>query len=533
LFIHKVEITDFRQFKNKEIKLGKYITAIAGFNATGKSTLLALLAQCGELKGHKSIVHSSFRADLSEILKFSEDNDRKIPYVATLYFIEKPLSDDYPSSITFRAFFQGYNGKQRYRIIPKKTPEWKTERKLSWPTLYLGLGRLYPVGESVEVTAEKLQTKLDDSDNSFIIDNAKDILSLNDDIDNFTAMKLQETEKKKAIGFNTDTYNYLCNSAGQDNIGQILLTVLSCKKLKDNLGDKWYGGLLLIDEVDAVLHPLAQNKLVKFLYNQAKSIGFQVVFTTHSLSLLEFLSDKTQYNTDDRINNYEIVYITNANRVHQIVPNPSFDLMYRDLMVTYEDPSRKIPLFSEDEEARFFIRTILENYLPKINLLEVSMGCDNLLGLLTSDFKNFSHYLFILDGDVKDSTLQEYAAKVSLPKLNCVIKLPGNKRPEELLWDYINSMDADHPFLNSGLRYGYTLRAFQESGPMSDKYNGYDKDRKKYKEWFKDNKTVIEMIIPYWIRYNQSEVNNFIDSFITAYNITAKLNFLPKIERMG
>ena len=50
MFISELYIERFRLFQNNSIKLGKYITAISGFNATGKSTVLGLLGHCGELK---------------------------------------------------------------------------------------------------------------------------------------------------------------------------------------------------------------------------------------------------------------------------------------------------------------------------------------------------------------------------------------------------------------------------------------------------------------------------------------------------
>lgn len=43
-------INDFRQFNNMEISLGKRLTVIAGRNSTGKSTILGILANSGELK---------------------------------------------------------------------------------------------------------------------------------------------------------------------------------------------------------------------------------------------------------------------------------------------------------------------------------------------------------------------------------------------------------------------------------------------------------------------------------------------------
>jgi len=324
----------------------------------------------------------------------------KIPVIGTITFEDVPsgMPAKYPSSISYRSTIQEGN---RYRIIPKKTDTRATETKISWPTLYLGLGRLYPVGESEDVQETPLVKKLSGAEKKFVLDNMDSILSTNEHPKDFTTASISETPKKKAVGLITDKYDYLCNSAGQDNLGQILVTILSFRKLKEQLEDQWRGGLLLIDELDATLHPLSQNKLVKFVYDQASELGMQVVFTTHSLGLLDYICNKTEYNSSTAVNNYELIYIKNANGPIEVSRNPSFEAIYNDLMATYHSlDSRKLPTFSEDAEARLIITKVLEKYSHRFNLLEAPFGCDPLLGMLSSDYNNFSHYLYILDGDV-------------------------------------------------------------------------------------------------------------------------------------
>ena len=70
-------IRDFRQFQNKEILLGKRVTILAGRNSTGKSTILGLLANSGELKKKDGTTFSGkqFRAEFSEILHGSKKYD--------------------------------------------------------------------------------------------------------------------------------------------------------------------------------------------------------------------------------------------------------------------------------------------------------------------------------------------------------------------------------------------------------------------------------------------------------------------------
>lgn len=533
MFISSLHIERFRPFDKNDFKIGKYVTAIAGFNCTGKSTILGLLGHCGELKGYKPLLHSGFRAELSEIIKFSINHDDKIRDIGTITFEDLPNlgNSNYPSSLSYRSTWQKYREGKRYRIIPKKTGSRTTVDKITWPTLYLGLGRLYPVGESVIVKETPLVKKLSETEKKFILDNMDSILSTNEHPKDFTAASIQETPKKKAVGLNTDKYDYKCNSAGQDNLGQILLTVLSFRRLKEQLGDNWCGGLLSIDEVDATLHPLAQNKLMNFLFDQADDIGIQVVFTTNSLSLLNHICSKTSHNKSTETNKYELIYISNANGPIEVFQNPSFSTIYNDLMAKYYGlDSKKLDVFSEDREARILIKMLLEKHAHAFNLLDVHFGQNQLLDMLTADYNSFCRYIYVLDGDVEDDIIQQYSKKISPAKLDCMVKLPGGKRPEQVLWEYLENMPPDHQFLEWGrINFNYSKRSFTENGPFSDKYNGCDKDREKYKRWFNDNVLVVDNLFKYWLEDNKEIVEKFVSDFVAAYNWVAPKCFMPMI----
>jgi len=531
MFISELYIEKFRLFKKITIKLGKHMTAIAGFNATGKSTVLGLLGHCGELKSRKfKPLLYTFKAELGEILKFSQPYDEKIADLGRITFAD--YKSPYPSQLSYRAFWQKYGDGLRYRIIPKRTAEWAFSGKIEWPTLYLGLGRLYPVGESLKVAKTNLSAKLLEEDMDYVINNMKDILSIRDDSKDFTIASISETKKKKGVGFNTDTYDYLCNSAGQDNLGQLLMAVLSFKKLKAQMDSNWQGGLLVVDELDAALHPLAQNKLVDFLYHQAEEIGLQIVFTTHSLGLLEYTCTKTDHNSATHVNGYELVSLTNANGPVEVVQNPPFDSIYKELMAVYCTPaSRRISIFSEDDEARFFIKKLLEKYSIRFKLLEVSFGKDQLLDTLADDFLSFSQYIYILDGDVSNEYIQERTKKMHPARVGCVLKLPGDKRPEQVIWEYLCKLPPDHKFLKwGGLQMGYSKRSIEENGPLSNKYNGCQKERDKFKKWFSDNTQLVNDIYSYWYEDNLQSAEKFVKDFVEAYNWIARRCFIPVIR---
>lgn len=528
--IDKLYINNFRLFKEKEFIIGKYITAISGLNATGKSTLLTLLGHCAEYKKGKPILKPSFKADLGEIIKFSEDYDIKLPLIGKLFFTDMQQNslEKFPSEISYRSTWQK-SPFPRYRILPKRTPTRNSDAKITWPTLYLGLSRLYPVGESGGINKIKI-INLSNEEKQFIFDNYRYILHSTDTPCDYTALSMEDTTKKKTIGISTDKYDYLCNSAGQDNLGQIIMAILSFKKLKDALSINWNGGLLLIDELDSTLHPRSQNNLVDFLFKQAKILDIQIVFTTHSLSLLEYICAKIENNNPIISNNYELIYITSANRDIQVFQNPSYEIIYNGLMVSYNYTNfRKISVFTEDKEARYFISKILEQYLHRIKLLEANLGNDQLLDLLSADYNNFSQYLFVLDGDTQQVKINKCAEKIQPKHLFNLLTLPGSKRPEEIIWDYLKSLPPDHHYLDNSHLTGRTILAIEEVGPYSSKYAGEDSERRKFKRWFNDNIQLIDDAIPFWMDDNNEIIRDFQKRFINAFNMVASYNHLPKI----
>lgn len=150
--VDRVDVAEFRCFVSKSFRLGRMVTAIAGHNATGKSTLLGLLGHCAELKMKEGrpILQKQFRTEFSEIIKASRTFDRTTRHVYTVHMV-----DDDGNSLEPLSFRTTWQKGERFRIIPKRTQTRNTWRKLAWPTLYLGLSRLYP---SVSLNKQRPRT---------------------------------------------------------------------------------------------------------------------------------------------------------------------------------------------------------------------------------------------------------------------------------------------------------------------------------------------------------------------------------------
>ena len=510
--IKNIIIHDFRLFKNISINLGKYITAIAGRNTTGKSTLLCMLGNSCELK--KSIgvplLQNQFRTEFSEIFKGSEQFDKSGSNRYRINFCDT----DFCSIIDYRDFrisWQSYSSKKgkgkRFRIIPYKKIDGSssktTSRKMEWPILYLGLSRLFPIGESKDEGIKTAKLVLTEEEKAWFVEQYQEILSIHDDFQEVRSIRISETERKKGIGVLTNNYDFLANSAGQDNLGQILCAVLSFKKLKEKMGSEYRGGMLLIDELDATLHPAAQNRLVNFLIRESRKYMLQVVFTTHSASLLKHICSKTQYNSnDDEVNNdIEIVYLSNANRELQVRRNPTYSEIEYELLVLSQVQYRNtLKVYTEDYEARWFLKKLIPNYLSNVNILDVSLGHDEILKLYKADIEYFGKLLIVLDGDVPDEKIKKEASIVNKIPDN-IITLPGSKRPEEILYDYLLQLESHHPYWEKTEGTGFTWLYFKENGP--DKYDG--KERDKYKKWFQDHERFFEStnLFDYWAKDNK------------------------------
>lgn len=530
--IHSIEIKDFRLFKDVDIKLGKYLTVISGKNALGKTTILGMIGNSCELKTSEGrpILQKQFRTEFKDIFKASPKHDLSGSNKCTINFSNYDEPDVVIDSRKCRTTWQKIskiNTNKRFRLIPEKYEKEKkiSSSKYSWPVLYLGLSRLFPIGESEDKDISVSNVKLSEDEKKEFLENYCQILSLfEDDEIAIDAIAIGETNRKKGVGISTSDYDSLCNSAGQDNIGQILLAVMSFKRLKKQ-NNKYCGGILLIDELDATLHPAAQMRLINYLLKSCRELKLQVVFTTHSLTILEMISKKIAFNKNEKINEIEMVYITKDNKILEVLVNPSYDRIYNDLnLSTILDKQNTITVYSEDDEARWFIEKLLKKYFFRLNLVRLKMSYGNLLLLNKFDYTYYSSVLFILDGDVPETDIDKTCSE----KKDNILKLPGEKSVEEMLYQYILELPINHPLVEKLTEFGLTKTQLEDNYPKTD---NNEAAREKFKKWFNNWKDIFESInlIDYWIKDNESICNEFRNNFTIKFNKIAKKKCISTI----
>lgn len=519
----RLVLNDFRNFQNKEVFIGKRLTAIAGINGTGKSTILGLLANSGEMKKHRRYDGRRFRSEFSELFKATLEHDPRGSNRVVLCM----ATDKGDLNVVFRTTWQ--DSDTRFRVIPKwNNGEKNTESKVPIPTVYLGLSRLYPVGEAPDEDVEaKGITWSDPADKEWFIEEYQHMLSLRDAVTDVESVRIESVKAKQGVGIDTDRYSAYSNSAGQDNLGQILLAALSFRKLHRELGGELPGGMLLIDELDSALHPAAQIRLVDLLDKESKRLGYQVIFTTHSTVILNYLQSKTRYNPDDASGDIEIVYLTDAQRSLVVKRNPSWADMESDLYIGTAKASRTIGVITEDAEARWMAKALTKELAPKVysyvNFIEASLGCGQIKQLYDCDYAYMVEHIIVFDGDVVASDEGEVFKKL-LEKERAVLKLPGSKRPEEIVFDYLKNSPEDSTVWRDLDRMGFNYRMLEDNGPLSSAYASYTDERNKYKAWFKENKHYFNgaNVMAYWAKDNENTAKEFAEGFTSAWEFVAK-----------
>src|SRR5690606_7013 len=151
-----------------------------------------------------------------------------------------------------------------------------------------------------------------------------------------------------------------------DNAGQLILALMSFRKLKEELKEDYKGGLLLIDEADAGLFPAAQIDLIKMLYREAMELSLQVIITTHSPTIIEHVhSLSTQYRR-----RYKTLYLTDTYGSIEVRSDMSWIDIFSDISTTTTEVLKeasvpKLNIYFEDLEAYDFFKALM--YRQRVN----------------------------------------------------------------------------------------------------------------------------------------------------------------------
>ncbi|GAA0548332.1 ATP-dependent nuclease [Chitinophaga japonensis] len=504
MFIKSVHIKKFRGFNDVSFILGTNLTVIAGQNGTQKTTLLGILSQPftitdkeNPLYGERPLCGGNYKSLFSEKFKLSDAFDTPQSHEWTLH-----INDDEDPEFTVESIKRD-SGIRFW----KKGDRSKGSGYIQLPVIYLSLSRLFPIGEDTGIGTSK-EIVLTNDEFNFYKDWHNKILIIPDV--EMTTVDYLVSKQKNTLGVNTEFYDWKMNSAGQDNIGKILLAILSFKRLKTAHGAAYRGGILVIDELDATLYPASQIKLIEALRKFSSQLNLQVIFTTHSLSILERACELHQdQHQKDQV---KVVYLQKIDSKVKALENVSFDVIRNKLNVALaiQPPTRKIPVFTEDSEGEIFFRAIIKRRSSGLEFLNCTLGCDNLIELSRKRIKGFKfpESLIVLDGDVKS----ESSKMRRINQLDNIIILPGQKSPERILAEFLHGLSDESPIWDK-IQHGYSKQHVFQDFTLKE----IQTNRDKAKAWFNSQKQYwgrnCTNVINPWIENNIQEVEEFISEY--------------------
>ncbi|EMU8846938.1 TPA: AAA family ATPase [Proteus mirabilis] len=379
LRLKKIEILNLKGISDCTIEfpLDKKVTAIMGMNGSGKSTIIHALACCYKPRNATSKENNRF----SDFFTPHDDNNWQDSSF-TAHYYAGTLSNTGAEIL----FVQSAPPDDEFQQLYSKVSRWKP------------IYARRPVKESIYIGLQTLGTLSDDlaaSRHSKYESQSFEPLNLKQKILESMCRVLEADYSDLMVcttprGYifckftkNGISYTEHTMGAGEKRVFEVLRAAHD-PILRPN-------GLLLIDELDVLLHEKAFKKLVDELIAIAENSLLEIVFSTHRESIVQF---KRSVN---------IVSIFNIGTGIRAFPGVSADALRQ---LTDIQPEM-FSVFVEDELARMAINVLLErealNDKVNVELFGASENSAVVLSGLIIAGTDIDKVMCVLDGDVHRS----------------------------------------------------------------------------------------------------------------------------------
>ena len=371
--LKRLNICLLKNIRNLDIDFsGSELTAIMGANGSGKSTIIHALACC-----YKPIINVS-RKD----------------YQFNYFFVSN--TDSLWQGSSFSMYHDYRIGPEQYidieEIYTKQQSRWapRYERRPPRHVSYIGIDTCVPAIESEKSNSFIKYTTLPIHEaNAELIKNKSGYIMNRD----YTSYNMNKTKKAGYIGVECQglKYSALSMGAGEQRLFHIIREVFNAPKYS----------LILIDELDLLLHVDALKKLLNVLRERAVDKSLQIVFTTHSPVVLDM---------GDVVN---IRYIFQTPDKTLCLEETKPDIIYN---LTGEN-KRPLKFFVEDDLAKAIVKKVCESMqmLKYVEICEFGSAKNvfTLVSGLLLQNVDISNMLFVIDGDVY-RTFKEKECQINL-----------------------------------------------------------------------------------------------------------------------
>lgn len=350
-----IRIRCFRSLKNQSLILGEHVTVLSGRNGSMKTSLMGLLAHPFSSEA-KDAFGADLKTPLKEVFKLSPKFD----------------TDDYVYDMRLRtgsgdilsepvSIYRVEDNTNRHRIVVSGSE--KGDGNFFYNTSFLNLKRLFPLVDTraVPTTDHAISLSADEADD---LKDFYETIFPSSAYEAFVPVHQKKVKTTFALAGASARYDWHSISSGEDNLGAIFNRLLGFRRAFAS-GRKSGNGILCIDEFESSLHPVAQLRLLDYLYRWSARYKVQVVISTHSLHLIQHLYLSHAPNL--AANRIVVNFVSKSNARGDnfpILQNPDYGLAYKELTFTSPEKvaaARKLKVFCEDEYAIHFAKRLIKS----------------------------------------------------------------------------------------------------------------------------------------------------------------------------
>ena len=410
-FLAEVYLKGIRGIDDLRVAFDYPVSVIAGGNATGKSTVLFAAACAYKVPGAgvKDFVPSTLFPDYRP--KVGDREDEK-PEIIIDFDYSTPRgrrSMRWRRANSWNRSFHGRKGGSQ----PERQVYLRTLSNLSNPSEVRGvlsLSRLNSVPTETQLTASQIE---------------------------FAQRMLPRLKYKEVVDLSSGAKNLLF-AAREGGVVYSELHMAAGERALLRLSQEIAqldSALVLIDEVEAGLHPWVQQVLMLELQQLALRNNLQIIVTSHSPVILDSVPANGR------------VFLDRDTQGSVKVMPP-----YRDLIqdALYGRSNDALNILCEDDVAEGILEGVIDVLGPRQNVRRESVrigrdtGADEFPAHATafSKFGQIQNFVFVLDGDKRDSTAFDKLRRVAGSEIP-VFFLPSNDPPEVWLWNQIRENSAE------------------------------------------------------------------------------------------
>ena len=231
-------------------------------------------------------------------------------------------------------------------------------------------------------------------------------------------------EKTIYVSGNAIDYSEAFAGSGEFAIISLVIEVMEAKE----------NSLIILDEPETSIHPEAQRKLMLFLAEQVKEKKHQIVFATHSPTLIENLPSKA----------INVLYELQDGTI-DILSNVPPEQAFQYIGASFD----KKTIIVEDKLAQYIVEKILkEDGKEGLFNIKTSPGGDTEIKTISiinnAIFQNTTNVLYLLDGDKKSEhknpedipeSENSKLSEIIKHQIGCAINIPhsSNNQEEKIL----------------------------------------------------------------------------------------------------